>query len=249
MRIGREAHMRAEIIQNPLVRQNLEVICEAVKDLELGPDRNVDIEFFCDLETGMIFYTPAQIPPHEMAQLTVTLDIDHRQMKWKTRESEKLLPKATAHLQEMADVFKKIFPNIEKLSQLANYHWQGPLQNKDHDSALKATWHDIDREGAERLLLDQPAGTYLFRQDHYVRTLQDILRRGLKKTVKCFTLTYLDNDGSVKDRTVVFFNQKWTFYDDDPSLSGPTWPSLKELLKAMGSHMKYPLLSENVIQS
>ncbi len=49
--------MRAEIIQNPLVRQNLEVICEAIKDLELGPDRKVSIEFFCDLENGMIFYT------------------------------------------------------------------------------------------------------------------------------------------------------------------------------------------------
>lgn len=239
--------MRAEIIQNPLVRQNLEVVCEAIKDLELGPERKVSIEFFCDLETGMIFYTPTPIPSHEMAQLIISLDIDHRQMKWHTRESEKLLPKATAHLQEMAEVFKRNLSKIGKLSQLANFHWQGPLQSKEHDSALKQTWHDVDREGAEKLLADEPSGTYLFRQDHFVRTLQDILRRGLKKTVKCFTLTYLDHDGSVKDRTVVFYDQKWTFYDDDPTLSGPTWPSLRDLLKAMGSHTKYPLLSENVI--
>lgn len=241
--------MRSEVIQNPLVRQNLEVLSEAIKDLDLGPERKASLEFFCDLKTGMILYTPSMIPPHEMAILIITLDIDHAQMSWKTKEGEKLLSKAETHLQEVAEVLKKIFPKIEKLSALNHFHWQTPLEGQGEDSVIRLSWHDVDREGAELLLLKQSAGTYLFRKDPFTVTLQEILRRGLKKTVKCYTLTYLDTEGIVRDRTIVFANQKWTFYDDDPTLSGASWGSVTELLQSMGAHTKHPLLGHHVIQS
>ncbi len=240
--------MRSEVIQNPLVRQNLEVLSEAIKDLDIGPERKASLEFFCDLKTGMILYTPSMIPPHEMAILIITLDIDRAQVTWKTKEGAKLLAKAETHLQEVAEVLKKIFPKIEKLSSLTHFQWQTPLDSQGEDSIIRQTWHDVDREGAEHLLLRQSAGTYLFRKDPFTSTLQEILRRGLKKTVKCYTLTYLDTEGIVRDRTVVFANQKWTFYDDNPTLSGASWGSVAELLSSMGSHTKYPLLSHNVIQ-
>ncbi|MGH2613509.1 MAG: SH2 domain-containing protein, partial [Rhabdochlamydiaceae bacterium] len=201
-----------------------------------------------DLKTGEILYTPSMIPPHELAILIITLDIGHKAMSWKTKEREKLLPKAEAHLQEMAEILKKVFSKIDKLGQITQFHWEGSLENQDEDSILKQTWHDVDREGAERLLLKQQAGTFLFRKDHFAITLQEILRRGLKKTIQCYTLSYLDNEGIVRDKTIVFVNQKWTFYDDDPTLSGPTFRSVGELVRSMGSNTKYPLHSHRVAQ-
>jgi hypothetical protein len=53
--------MRTEIIQNPLIRQNLGVLSEAIKDLDIGPERNASFDFFCDLNTGKILYTPSMI--------------------------------------------------------------------------------------------------------------------------------------------------------------------------------------------
>jgi len=234
--------MRSEVIQNPVVRQNLEVLSEAIKDLDLGPDRKASLEFFCDLKTGTILYTPSMIPPHEMAVLIITLDIDHAQVSWKTKEGERLLSKAETHLQEVADVLRKILPKIEKLSALAHFHWQAPLEKEREDSVIRQTWHDVDREGAERLLSKQPVGTYLFRKDAFTTTLQEILRRGHKKTILCYTLTYVDAEGIVRDRTVVFANQKWTFYDDDPTLSGLRFKSVADLLQSMGSQTRFPLL-------
>jgi len=240
--------MRTEIIQNPLIRQNLGVLSEAIKDLDIGPERNASFDFFCDLKTGKILYTPSMIPPHELAILIITLDLDQKTMKWKTKEGEKLSSKAETHLKEMAEILKKAYSKVEKLAQLANFQWHGPVESGDQYSLLKQVWHDVDREGAERLLLKAHAGTYLFRKDHYAITLQEILRRGHKKTVQCYTLTYLDKDKIVRDRTVVFANQKWTFYDDDPTLSGPSFKSVEELVQSMGAMAKYPLMSTSAIQ-
>lgn len=237
--------MRSEVIQNPLIRQNLGVLCEAIKDLDIGPERKASIEFFCDLNTGTILYTPSMIPPHEMAILIIALDIDQKGMTWKTKEGDKLLKNAETHLKEMAEILKRAFAKIEKLAQLTHIHWEGPLENHDAESILKQTWHDIDREGAERLLLKQSAGTFLFRRDPFAMTLQEILKRGLKRTVQCYTLTYLDDEGIVRDRTVVFSNQKWTFYDDDPTLSGTQWKTVSELVRSMGTRTRYPLLSHS----
>ncbi|MGD0665083.1 MAG: hypothetical protein ABSA17_05070 [Rhabdochlamydiaceae bacterium] len=61
-------------------------------------------------------------------------------------------------------------------------------------------------------------------------------------------MTYLDKDKIVRDRTVVFANQQWTFYDDDPTLSGPSYKSVEELVKSMGAMAKYPLMSTSAIQ-
>lgn len=239
--------MHSEVVQNPLIRENLDVICEAIKDLDLKPERNASLEFFCDLKTGQILYTPSMIPPHEMAVLIIDLDMDKKTISWRTKESEKLEAKAVAHLKEMAEILKKTFLKIDKLGQLNQIHWQKPFEKEGEDSILKQTWHDIDRDGAERLLLKQKKGTFLFRKDHYAITLQEILKRGHKKTVQCYTLSYLDDEGIVRDRTVVFANQKWTFYDDDPTLSGPSFPTVSLLVNSMGSLTKYPMFSRNAV--
>lgn len=108
------------------------------------------------------------------------------------------------------------------------------------DQLIKQTWHSVSREEAESLLLKQPAWTFLFRKDHFALVLQEILRRGLKKTLRCYTLSYLDAEGIVRDKTVVFIDQKWMFYDDDPTLSSPSFLSLDGLIHDVA---RYPLIS------
>lgn len=232
--------MGAENIENQLVRQNLAVLGDAIHDLNMGHLRKGSIDFFCDFKTGEIQYAPTTIPPHEMAILMIVLDIDHQEVTWKTKEGEKLLPKARARLEEMAGHIKRVFSKIEKLAQLARYHWQGPLEHEGQNSEIKQCWHDVDRDGAEQLLLQQKPGTYLFRKDHFATSLQEILRKDLKKRVLCYTLSYLDHEGIVRDKTVVLVNQKWLFYDDDPTLSGSHYRTLNELLHTVEAsiHLK-----------
>lgn len=235
--------MRKEIIQNRLMRQNLEVLCEAIKDLDVGSQKEVSLDFFCDVKTGEM----ASIPPHDLAILIVTLDIPGRYVAFKTKESQQLTPEADAMLSEMTAVLKKVISHIGKLGELLLWRWEAPLENLPSDSIIKLTWHSMTREEAEPLLLKQLVGTYLFRKDSYTATLQEILRRGLKKSVQCYTLSYLDKERIVRDKTVVQVNNQWAFYDDDPSLSGPKLQSIEELI--MRLDLRVPLLGLNVLAS
>ena len=114
---------------------------------------------------------------------------------------------------------------------------------------LQEAWFSLNRDDAERLLLKEPIGTYLFRKDSFAQLLQEVLRRSLKKSVHCYTLSYLDSEGIVRDHTIVHFNQTWLFYDDDPTLSGPSWNSIDELLKTIRSDAKFPLLHKKTFST
>jgi hypothetical protein len=109
------------------------------------------------------------------------------------------------------------------------------------ENALGQLLFNISREEAERLLTQEPVGTFLFRKDHYAYVLEDILKRGQKISLHCFTLTYLDAEKIVRDRTVVYVHHTWMFYDDDPTLSGPSWNSVEHLLKSVAAVAKNPL--------
>ena len=241
--------MRSEIIQNPLIRDNLAVLCEAIKDLDVGPERKATFEFFCDGKSGKIFYTPSSIPAHELVILYITLDLDQKQMSWKTKEGMPLSKMAETHLKEMGEILKKVCSKIDKLAQLSHFEWKAPFDTQDAFTDLRPVWHDVDREGAEKLLLSEPAGTYLVRRDKFAATLQEILRRGHKKTIQCLTLSYIDDEKIVRDQTIIYVNQTWMFYNDDPTLSGPFFRSWKEIISSIESKTKYPLLSKNVIVS
>lgn len=241
--------MRLEIIQNPILRNNMTVLTEAIKDLDIGPQRKVTLEFFCDDKTGKIFYTPNSIPAHELVILLIALDLDEKQIHWKTKEGMPLSKTVETHLKEMGDILKKVFSKIEKLGQLSHFEWKAPFETQDAFADLRPVWHDTDREGAEKLLLHQPAGTYLVRRDTFAATLQEILRRGHKKTIQCLTLSYVDNEKIVRDQTIIYTNNQWMFYNDDPTLSGPFFRSWKEIIASIESKTKYPLLGKSFIVS
>lgn len=111
------------------------------------------------------------------------------------------------------------------------------LKDLIHDA-----WHQTDRLGAEDLLSGCAIGTFLFRKDEYASLLEEELRPEFGQDLTCFTLTYVENSEKIIDRTIVKWKDKWLFYDDDPTLSGHSFPSVYELLGTLKKHLKDPLL-------
>lgn len=107
-------------------------------------------------------------------------------------------------------------------------------------------WHNVDRMEAERLLLHTSIGTYLFRKDYFAQTLEEELNRDLADPILCITLTYKLSDEKICDKTLVYKNGNWLFYNDDPSLSGKMFPTIKALLSAMKEVLQFPLTSEEM---
>jgi hypothetical protein len=106
---------------------------------------------------------------------------------------------------------------------------------------LKKAWQFMEREEAEKILLAKGVGTYLFRKDHFASCLEKILSGAKKASIECYTLAYLDATHAVREKTVVSWDGKWLFYDDDPSLTEKSYSSLKNLLGSLGSTLKMPL--------
>ncbi len=106
---------------------------------------------------------------------------------------------------------------------------------------LQRSWHSLDRYDAERVLQDTPAGTYLLRRDRYTILLEKELGYRLKMPVTCITATYVGLDGGIHDLTWVHWNHQWKYYNDDPNLKGPSYDTLKEILKTFENLLKFPL--------
>ena len=104
------------------------------------------------------------------------------------------------------------------------------------EDVLLAAWHEVDRKGAEKLLRDSARGTFLFRRDEFAVELEKNINH------KCFTLTYLNSNQQVVDKTIAQKGKKnYQFYDDDPKLGGKKFPSLKALISSLGDHLMIAL--------
>lgn len=104
-------------------------------------------------------------------------------------------------------------------------------------------WHQVDRVGAEKLLKGQIEGTFLFRKDPYVLVLEKQLKENFDPSIKCMTLTYLEESGKVIDKTIICTNGRWLIYDDDPNLEGPSYANPLQLIDAMQDTLKMPFLN------
>ncbi len=111
-------------------------------------------------------------------------------------------------------------------------------RNLIHDA-----WHNVNREEAEYLLKNQAPGTYLFRKDEFAQILEDTLNEESVEPVVCITLTYRDSDDRTCDRTLVYQNARWQFYNDDPDLCGARYDNVKDLLNSIRALLKEPLLA------
>lgn len=126
------------------------------------------------------------------------------------------------------------------LEDLSNWEIISSNTQLPKDILLEA-WHPTDRYGAEDLLEGCPIGTFLFRKDEYALLLEEELRDKFKEDITCLTITYLEKDHKVSDKTIVNRNESWLFYDDDPDLTGTTFPTIYALLSSLKNELKEPL--------
>ena len=109
-------------------------------------------------------------------------------------------------------------------------------RNLIHDA-----WYSCDREGAECLLRDMAPGIYLFRKDEFASLLEDSINENRAKPVTCLTLTFRDWEEKICEKTLVYCEEKWMFFNDDLTLRGIRYNSVMELLDSLGSRLSRPL--------
>ncbi len=110
------------------------------------------------------------------------------------------------------------------------------VRNLVHDA-----WYNVDRLEAEELLSGKVFGTYLFRKDLFAQDLEDTINETSFSPVTCITLTYTEKNDKISEKTLVYKEGKWLFYDDDPTLSGHGYDSVKELLEKKAKMLQQPL--------
>lgn len=128
-----------------------------------------------------------------------------------------------------------------EFSQLNLDSFLDHLATKD---IIHEAWHQMDRVGCEKVLLSHPPGTFLFRKDVYAAILEEQLQDALSQEIKCITLSYVDTLKRVRDLTLVRRAEGWLFYNDDPSLLAPLYPSAGLLLESLKGVLKIPVLHE-----
>lgn len=109
---------------------------------------------------------------------------------------------------------------------------------------VKEAWHDLDREGAEQALKGESNGTYLFRRDIFASLLEDTLKSRFGESPYCITLTYLDETGIVRDKTLVYKDKHFLVYNDDPQLLETRYASVSDAIHSIDPCISLPLKSK-----
>jgi hypothetical protein len=131
-----------------------------------------------------------------------------------------LTPSAIATIKETIDVLNKVSSLLKgsdsdfitKIKALCKLQVEvEPMDN--NKNILVTTWHHLDRLGAEKVLKEHPAGTFLFREDYYAKILGEQLTTELGKHIKCVTLTVREEE-KVSDFTLVHIDHQWRCYND-----------------------------------
>lgn len=151
-------------------------------------------------------------------------------------ETLKTLNELAYHPQHARDTFW-ILQQIASLDFILSDQEEG-VRNLVHDA-----WYNVDRLEAEELLSGKQFGTYLFRKDEFAQDLEDTLNGNSSSPVTCITLTYTEKKGKICEKTLVYKEGKWLFYDDDPTLSEVGYDSVKELLSHQAKMLQQPLFA------
>lgn len=130
------------------------------------------------------------------------------------------------------------------MRQIANIDFILSDQEEGERNLVHDAWYNVDRLEAEKLLSGKQFGTYLFRKDDFAKDLEDSINEESSVPVTCITLTYTDKDQKISEKTLVYKDCKWLFYDDDPTLSGPGFETVRELLDNKARMLQEPLYVE-----
>lgn len=157
-----------------------------------------------------------------------------------------LLPAAYTVMKETLRALNQISAHLDPSRDLGKVwgefaHLEIEVGGESKDLIYEA-WHQVDRLGAEKLLERQLVGTFLFRKDEYAAILEEQLKQRFPFPVRCWTLTFLDEEFKVSDRTIVKKDRNWLFYNDDPTLSGHSYETAMELLESLKSKLRTPLI-------
>ena len=117
-------------------------------------------------------------------------------------------------------------------------------EDESERNFIHEAWHQVDRFNAEYLLSKREVGTYLFRKDEFAQILEDILNENRTTPITCITLTFRDWDKKIGEKTLVYKENQWLFFNDDTTLSGKTYPSVRDLLASLGNIIKKPLFAD-----
>ncbi len=234
-------------IQNEIVRKNIALIIDTIRHQRKLPQRHKEqrqktLEFIMDLKTGE-FRTISL----EGKSIEIHLDLDNSQVRVTERQDarqfnlEEMDPKGRKVLSETCHYLKSALMHLHDIHEFAHLEFEPSIQEITGGDLLREAWHAVEREDAELMLLNTSLGTYLFRKDHFASLMEEIISGAKKARVRCFTLSYLDPEGQVREKTIVTWKDHWLFYDDDPTLSGRYFESLENLLSSMGTVLKRPL--------
>ncbi len=250
-------------IQDPAVRQNVQFLVDvlpktegAVWETEQRAHAVVKASF--DRETGQFLpekggevllsggsYKPISISYHYDVKIgAVSVDVAEESEAFQVGD---MAPEARKVLLETLKVMNTLCQKLKgpsdiatKMQVLRDLVVSSDFPEKDRPLIL-CTWHPVDRMQAEELLSDKPVGTFFFRKDDFTRVLETQLQQGRKAKVQCFTLTYKADAEKISDLVLIHSKGRWQIYDDDPSLKGPGFRDLKEIIDRHSFQWKFPL--------
>lgn len=163
--------------------------------------------------------------------------------------SEGFQSTALSAIQETLKTIQFISKFLPRLKNLSAVLKEFSLMNLDTfldtlstKDLVHEAWHFLKRDECERLLLKQPQGTFLFRKDEFATVLEKRLKIEHKEPITCITLSYVAYFNKTSDLTLIKKKNGWLIYNDDPSLSGPIYPSASSLLESLRGVLKSPLL-------
>lgn len=232
-------YMRLKVQEAP-VRQNIELFLDLMfrskekpKQQKMPKEKIFDAWLNC--ETGQLLFAettqesqtslkPVRISYSYDPQIgEIVFLMEERQMPEKGFRSGDLSPIAFNIVRETMKMLNEISHTLRgpsdletKMSVLSKLHIES-ISHEERNILIDA-WHHVDRFEAEELLLEEPAGTYLFRRDPFAEILEEQLQQQLKEPLKCFTLTFSQPHKKISDITLIHYDGGWQYYDDDPSL-------------------------------
>jgi len=234
-------------IQNEKVRINIALIIETIRRERRTPapqpaQRKKTLSFALDWHTGLL---QTEAPQYKLIEMH--LDLDKREVRIVEKGSEQLFnieemqPRGQQVLSETCHYLRLALAHLHDIEELAHLELDPSMDEIKGRTLLHEAWHAIERQDAELILLNTMPGTYLFRKDRFAAVMEEILSAAKQTRIRCLTLTYLDPQGQVRDKTIVVWEDHWLFYDDDPTLSGSYFRSLEDLLFSLGNALKRPL--------
>jgi hypothetical protein len=232
-------------IQNEKVRRNIALIIETIRRHGHAPGterHRTTLTFALDPQTGLL-----QLEAPQYRIIEIHLDLNKREVDVVEKGSQQLFnieemqPKGQQVLSETCHYLKLALAHLHDIHEIAHLELEPSMDEIKGRTLLHEAWHAIERQDAELILLNTMPGTYLFRKDRFAGVMEEILSAAKQTRIKCMTLTYLDPQGQVRDKTIVVWKDHWLFYDDDPTLSGSYFQSLEDLLFSLGNVLKRPL--------